>query len=101
MMVVVVDCIVLIATSEGSFSEALKSDLLAGGVVVGAGGGAVAVDVVAAAAAVDGVVGVFACCWPLLLFSEADSASLSSCWYMSSTMGFHNRTLAFMNQFDT
>lgn len=100
MMVVVVDCIVLIATSEGSFSEALKSDLLAGGVVVG-GGAAVAVDVVAAAAAVDGVVGVWACCWPLLLFSEADSASLSSCWYMSSTMGFHNRTLAFMNQFDT
>jgi len=97
--------LLFIGASEGSLSV---SDLLAvGGVVavdvVGGGGGAVAVDAV-----VEGV-GVCAIWWPLLLLllwflslsSSAPSASLSSCWYMSSTMGFHNRTLALMNQFDT
>lgn len=100
-------CLLFIATCcEGSLSGALMaSDLLPVGfvavVVGGGGGGAVAVDVVAA----DGVVGV--CAWlPLMLLllfslSSALSASLSSCWYISSTMGFHNRTLALMNQFDT
>lgn len=98
----------LMTTSEGSLSV---SDLLAvvgvvGAVAVGGGGGAVAVDVVG--------VEVCAVAWcPLLLLlllwflsslssaAAPPSASLSSCWYMSSTMGFHNRTLAFMNQFDT
>lgn len=92
--------VLFIGASEGSLSE---SDLFpVGGVVVG-GGGAVAVDAV-----VEGV-GVCANWWPLLLLllwfpslsSSAPSASLSSCWYMSSTMGFHKRTLALMNQFDT
>lgn len=104
-------CLLFIARCcEGSLSGALMvSDLLPVGFVVfvvvdGGGGGAVAVavDVVAA----DGVVGI--CAWlPLMLLlwsfslSSALSASLSSCWYISSTMGFHNRTLALMNQFDT
>lgn len=80
------------------------SDLLpVGGVDDGGGAAAVAVDTV-----FEGV-GVCAPWWLLLLLllwflslsSSAPSASLSSCWYMSSTMGFHKRTLALMNQFDT
>ena len=97
----------MIATSEGSLSVALILDLLTVVGVVGVdGGGAVAVDVVAG-------VGVCAdagpvAMWPLLLWffslssaAAATSGSLSSCWYISSIMGFHNRTLALMNQFDT
>lgn len=94
-------CDLLIAWSEGSLSVALISDLLPVGFVVVVVGGGGAVDV----ADDGGVVGVCACCWPLLLWflslSSAHSTSLRSCWYISSTMGFHNRTLAFMNQFDT
>lgn len=104
-------CLLFIATSEESFSIALISDLLpAGFVIVGCDGVVavgVAVDVVVVAV---GVVGVCARLPALLLMllllwlvslSSALSASLSSCWYISSTMGFHKRTLAFMNQFDT
>jgi hypothetical protein len=57
------------------------------------------------------VVGVGVCASPLLLLlllacflslsSAPGSSSLDSCWYISSTMGFHNRTLALMNQFET
>lgn len=111
---VVVDCFpwfsekpcLFIATSDESLSVALILDFFPVGFVVVIVGGAavVAVDVVAA----PGVLGV--CAWfPLVLLlllwlfslSSVFSASLSSCWYISSTMGFHNRTLALMNQFDT
>lgn len=96
----VVLVVLFICASEGSLSV---SDLFPFGGVVVVVGGAVAVDAV-----VEGV-GVCANWWPLLLLllwflslsSSAPSASLSSCWYMSSTMGFHKRTLALMNQFDT
>ena len=68
---------------------------IVGGVVV------VVVDAVGVVAAV--VVGVGVCARPLLLFSLSSepSSSLFSCWYISSTMGFHNRTRALMNQFET
>lgn len=75
----------LIAMNEGSFSWAVE--------LLGGGGGVIA----AVEVAVGGGVGV--CALPLLC-SLPDS-SLASCWYISSTMGFHNRTLALMNQFDT
>ena len=88
-----------IAMSEGSLSHALISDLLLVGVVVGnivvvvVGGGGVVV--------VDAVMGVGVCAIrPLLLsFSLSSDASSSfvSCWYIASTMGFHNRTRALMN----
>lgn len=76
---------VLIGMNEGSFSGALNS----GGVVL------IAVVVVVGG----GALGVGVCALPLLC-SFAES-SLASCWYISSTMGFHNRTLALMNQFET
>ena len=100
----------LMARSEGSLSLALISDLLPDGMVVAVGA------VVVAAGADDPVVvvvGVGVCASPLLLLlllllvgflslsSAPGSSSLASCWYISSTMGFHNRTLALMNQFDT
>lgn len=112
----------LIARSEGSLSGALKSDLLpVGVVVVGAAAAVVGAPAGGAAADADAVVvdggvadvdvGIGVCAaWPLLLLwtflislslSSGMSSSLVSCWYISSTMGFHNRTLAFMNQFDT
>lgn len=34
-------------------------------------------------------------------FSLSSPSSLNSCWYMSSTMGFHRRTRALMNQLET
>ncbi|KAJ6304929.1 hypothetical protein OIU76_002209 [Salix suchowensis] len=93
----------LMARSEGSFSLALISDLLPDGVLVVVAAGAD--DPVAV------VVGVGVCASPLLVLLVAGflslssgpggSSSLDSCWYISSTMGFHNRTLALMNQFDT
>lgn len=98
----------LIAMSEGSLSGALTSDLLPVGVVVvivAAGVVVVAGPVVDAGVAA--VVGVGVCARLLLfwLFSPSlssdASSSLLSCWYISSTMGFHNRTLALMNQFET
>lgn len=76
----------LIARSEGSLSEAFISDLLPAPVVVGV---VVAVDVA--------TVGVGVCALSL----SSASSSFVSCWYISSTMGFHNRTLALMNQFET
>lgn len=94
----------LIAPSEGSLSgPVLISDLLPA---------VVAVVVVAAAAlvaeAVDGVGSVGVCAveplvspFGFLSISLSSVSSLVSCWYMSSTMGFHNRTLALMNQFET
>ena len=94
----------LIEMSEGSFSMALISDLLPAGVVVVA---VVVVGVDAAVAAAPAVVEGVDVCASLLLFGFlslsllSPSSSLASCWYMSSTMGFHNRTLAFMNQFET
>lgn len=36
-----------------------------------------------------------------LVSVSSSPSSLASCWYISSTMGFHNRTLALMNQFET
>lgn len=93
----------LMARSEGSFSLALISDLLPDGMVVVVAAGADDPVVV--------VVGVGVCASPLLLLlllacflslsSAPGSSSLDSCWYISSTMGFHNRTLALMNQFET
>lgn len=100
----------LIAMSDGSFSMALISDLLpAGVVVVVAVVVVVGVDAAVAAAASAVVEGVDVCALLLLLLllfgflslSLSVSPSLVSCWYISSTMGFHNRTLAFMNQFET
>jgi hypothetical protein len=95
-----------IAMSEGSLSDTLISDLLPVGVVVVnivvvGGVVVVVVDAVGVVAAV--VVGVGVCARPLLLFSLSSepSSSLFSCWYISSTMGFHNRTRALMNQFET
>lgn len=79
------DCL-LIAMSEGSLSWALISDLLPVGVV----------DDDAAAAEGVGVCALFG------FFSvSSSSSSFVSCWYISSTIGFHKRTLALMNQFDT
>ena len=90
----------LIARSEGSFSLALISDLFPDSMVVAVAAGAEDPVVV--------VVGVGVCATPLLLLacflslsSAPGSSSLDSCWYISSTMGFHNRTLALMNQFET
>ena len=82
---------VLIGTSEGSLSYALIWDLLA----------VESVGVVVVLVVVGVSVGV--CAWPLVFWSHSLSwdPSLLSCWYMSSTMGFHNRTLALMNQFET
>ena len=101
----------LIAKNEGSFSESLISDLLPVAVIAAAAVVSVAVAVVAVvvAAVEDGVVvvvalgvGVCAMLLPLLWLGSLSSASsLASCWYISSTMGFHNRTLALMNQFET
>ena len=91
----------LIEMSEGSFSMALISDLLPAGVVV------VGVDAAVAPAVVEGVDVCALLLLLLLLFGFlslsllSPSSSLLSCWYISSTMGFHNRTLAFMNQFET
>ena len=106
----------LIAKNEGSFSESLISDLLPVAVIAAAAAAAaavvsvaVAVVAVLVAAVEDGVVevvalgvGVCAMLLPLLWLGSLSSASsLASCWYISSTMGFHNRTLALMNQFET
>lgn len=107
----------MIARSEVSLSGALKSDLLPVGIDdVAAAVVVVVVPSDADAGAVAGVadvhVGIGVCAaMPLLLLlwtflislslSSPASSSLLSCWYISSTMGFHNRTLAFMNQFDT
>lgn len=96
----------LIAISEGSLSDALTSDLLPVGVVVAVVVVAVAGPVVDAGVAADAV-GVGVCARPLLFgflspsLSSVPSSSFVSCWYISSTMGFHNRTLALMNQFET
>lgn len=96
-----------IAMSEGSLSHALISDLLPVGVVVV---NIVVVVVVVGVVVVDAVVvpvvvGVGVCAIrPLLLsfsLSSGESSSFVSCWYISSTMGFHNRTRALMNQFET
>jgi len=115
-------CLFINGVSDGSFSLALivLLDLISWLLLlVGCG---VVVDVVV----VEGCVGVCAIIfvvvvdmWPLVLLlllvllwgflfslsswspSDDPSASLSSCWYISSTMGFHKRTLALMNQFDT
>lgn len=95
-----------IAMSEGSLSHALISDLLPVGVVVVNIVVVVVVGVVVVdAVVVPVVVGVGVCAIrPLLLsFSLSSDASSSfvSCWYISSTIGFHNRTRALMNQFET
>nr|GMC66094.1 Os11g0158666 [Ipomoea batatas] len=102
---------VLIARSEGSFSRSLNSDLLAVGAVIG---GVIDADAVAEGGGGGGgggellLLGGDVCAvllFPLLglawIFSPSSSSSWASCWYISSTMGFHNRTLALMNQFDT
>jgi len=90
----------LIAISEGSLSDALTSDLLPVGVVVAI---VVAAGPVVDAGVAADAVGVGVCARPLLSpsLSSVVSSSFVSCWYISSTMGFHNRTLALMNQFET
>ena len=80
---------VLIARSEGSLSGALMGTVVEGGVDVNEG---------AVLASVEDCIGV---CAFVSVSSSSSPSSLLSCWYMSSTMGFHNRTRAFMNQFDT
>lgn len=91
--------LLLIATNEGSFSGALISDLLAGEGVIAVADVAVVVVVAGGLALSVGV------CALVLLWSRSCSvdaaSSLASCWYISSTMGFHKRTLALMNQFET
>ena len=91
-----------IAMSEGSLSHALISDLLPVGVVVVNIVVVVVVGVVVVdAVVVPVVVGVGVCAIRprLLSFSLSSDASSSfvSCWYIASTMGFHNRTRALMN----